>query len=62
MLLQRQAWTDRIIILIAAEQAMKMLLAEENDMIQVISADRTDEPFAVTNDILWRYSSTAGIG
>jgi hypothetical protein len=25
---------------------MKKLLAEDNDMIQAISADRTDEPFA----------------
>jgi hypothetical protein len=46
----------------AAEQVTKMLLAEDNDMIQAISADRTDEPFAVTNDILWRFAPIAGVG
>jgi hypothetical protein len=34
--------------LIAVEQVTKMLPAEDNDMIQVISADGTDEPFGVS--------------
>jgi hypothetical protein len=32
--------------LIAAEQ--KVLLAEHDDMIEAISADRTDEPFGIS--------------
>jgi hypothetical protein len=41
--------TDLIVVfLIAAEQVTKMLPAEDNDMIQVISADGTDEPFGVS--------------
>jgi hypothetical protein len=35
-------------ILIAAEQVAKIPLAEDNDMVQAISADRTDEPFGVS--------------
>ena len=44
ILFQRQVRTDFIIVsLIAAEQVTKMLLTEDNDMIQTISPDRTDE-------------------
>jgi hypothetical protein len=39
-----------------------MLLAEDNDMIQTISPERTDEPFAITNGILWRLAPTADFG
>ena len=49
ILLQRQVRADLIVVsLIAAEQVTKMLLAEDNDMIQAISADRTDEPLRVS--------------
>ena len=44
ILFQRQVRTDFIrVSLIAAEQVTKMLLTEDNDMIQTISPDRTDE-------------------
>jgi hypothetical protein len=34
--------------LTAAEQVTKMLLTEDNDMIQAISPDGADEPFGVS--------------
>jgi hypothetical protein len=34
--------------LIAAEQVTKMLLTEDNDMIQAISPNGTDEPLGVS--------------
>ena len=37
-----------VVFMIATEQVTKMLLAEDNDMILTISADRTDEPFSVS--------------
>ena len=51
-LLQPQVRTDLIVVcLIAVEQVTKMLLAEDNDLIRGISADRTDEPFGVRAEI-----------
>jgi hypothetical protein len=48
ILFQRQVRANLIVVfLIAAEQVTKILLAEDNDMIQAISAD-TDEPFGVS--------------
>ena len=44
-----------IVFLIAAGQVTKMPLAEDKDMIQAISADRTNEPFGRAgrgNDLL----------
>ena len=42
-------WTHLIVVsLLAAEQVTKMLLTEDNDMIQAISPDRTDGPFDVS--------------
>ena len=49
ILIQRQVRTHlNVVSLIAAEQVTKMLLTEDNDMIQAISPDRTDEPFGVS--------------